>query len=218
MNMIRENLHKFLDELPRGVQLIAVSKYQPLGAIQEAYGAGQRLFGESRPQELAAKQASLPKDIEWHMIGHLQTNKVKLIAPFVSLIHSVDSLRLAEAISRQALACARCIDVLLQVHIAREQTKQGFSPLEITELIGAGAFGPYKGIRVRGLMGMGTLTDDATQVSCEFALLQSLYESLRAQVAPHMDTLSMGMSADWRLAVEHGSTMVRIGTDIFGQR
>ncbi len=217
---IKNNIEKFTQTLPAGCRLIAVSKTQPLEKITEAYAAGQRLFGENKAQELTAKYESLPKDIEWHMIGHLQTNKVKYIAPFVQLIHSVDSFKLLAEIDKQAKKVSRTIQCLLQVHIAREETKFGFSGSEVLEMLQSEQFQTLKNIRVCGLMGMATLTDDVAQIRNEFKGLKTLFEKIKALQIPSvsMKELSMGMSSDYTIAVEEGSTLVRVGTAIFGER
>lgn len=218
---IRENLTKLQRELPAGCTLIAVSKTQPLEKIQEAYNCGQRAFGENRAQELASKYEVLPKDIAWHMIGHLQTNKVKYIAPFAALIHSVDSLKLLEEINRHGLKLQRVIPCLLQIHIAEEETKFGFSSDEALELVSSAAWINLKNIQVKGLMGMATFTENVERVRKEFRNLKGLFDKLKSQKLPlsvTMEELSMGMSNDYRIAVEEGSTMVRIGTAIFGPR
>ena len=201
-------------ELPSTVQLVAVSKFKPVEDIRLAYDAGQRLFGENRPQELAQKAKLLPADIQWHFIGHLQTNKVKLILPFVTLIHSVDSEHLLAEIDRQARALGKRVDCLLEVHIARETTKQGFLPEEAEAL--ARHIGDYPNVRLRGVMDMATFTDDSAEVRQEFRTLKAL--SQRLSDIPDCDQVSMGMSEDWRIAVEEGTTLVRIGTSIFGKR
>ena len=201
-------------ELPSTVLLVAVSKFKPVEDIRQAYDAGQRDFGENRPQELAAKAAVLPADIRWHLIGHLQTNKVKLVLPYVAMIHSVDSERLLAAIDREARALGRTVDCLLEIHIAKEATKQGFLPEEAEAL--ARRIGDYPGVRLRGVMGMATFTDDTDEVRREFRSLKSL--SLRLSDIPGCDQVSMGMSEDWSVAVEEGTTLVRIGTSIFGKR
>ena len=201
-------------ELPSTVQLVAVSKFKPVEDIRLAYDAGQRRFGENRPQELARKAAVLPADIEWHFIGHLQTNKIKLILPCVSLIHSVDSEHLLAEIDKAARALGRRVDCLLEVHIARESTKQGFLPEEAEALARRAA--AYPNVRLRGVMGMATFTDDSDQVRGEFRTLKAL--SQRLSDIPGCDQVSMGMSEDWRIAVEEGTTLVRIGTFIFGKR
>ncbi|SUE34324.1 YggS family pyridoxal phosphate-dependent enzyme [Rikenella microfusus] len=218
MGRIADNLARIRETLPAGVTLVAVSKFHPAEALMEAYGAGQRVFGESRPQELAAKYRELPKDIEWHMIGHLQTNKIKYIAPFVSLIHSVDSLKLAEAIDKEAAKAGRVLDVLLQLHVAQEETKFGWDAAELEHFLQEKILMRLEHIRVRGLMGMASLTDDMSQVRDEFRTLRHAFEAFREKYLPEMDILSMGMSGDYPLAVEEGATMVRIGSSIFGAR
>lgn len=201
-------------ELPSTVQLVAVSKFKPASDILEAYRAGQRAFGENRPQELAAKAAELPADIQWHFIGHLQTNKVKLVVPHATLIHSVDSERLLAEIDKVSRNLGKTSDILLEVHIAEETTKQGLSPEEAEAL--AGRMAAYPNVRLRGVMGMATFTDDMAQVRREFRTLKALSERLSG--IPGCDQVSMGMSEDWPVAVEEGTTIVRIGTAIFGKR
>ena len=204
--------------LPSGVTLVAVSKFHPIEALREAYNAGQRIFGESRPQEMCAKQPQMPADVEWHMIGHLQTNKVKYIAPFVSLIHSVDSERLVVEIDRQAAKCGRVIDILFEVHLAEDESKSGWDSRELLEFIHSGVLAEFHNIRVRGLMTIGTLTDDIELNKEEFRTLRALFESLRPHFGEAFDTVSMGMTSDYHEAIECGSTMVRIGSKIFGER
>ena len=210
---------KYLHEsLPSGVRLVAVSKFHPVEALREAYEAGQRIFGESRPQEMTAKQAALPGDIEWHMIGHLQTNKVKMIAPYVALIHSVDSERLVAEIDRCAAKCGRTIDILFEVHLAEEESKSGWNEAEMRAFIESGALAHYPNVRLRGLMTIGTLTDDIELNKREFCALRELFAELRSRFGEAFDTLSMGMTSDYREAIECGSNMVRIGSMIFGER
>ena len=204
--------------LPEGVTLVAVSKTHPIEAIKEAYEAGQRVFGESRPQELRAKYEALPHDIEWHMIGHLQTNKVKYIAPFVAMIHSVDSERLAEAIQVQAAKCNRTIDVLLEIHVAEEDSKSGWAIEDLRAAVASGLFERLPNVRVRGVMGIATNTDDAERIVSDFVQLRIYKEELAAHFGEQFDTLSMGMSDDYPTAIAAGSTMVRIGSTIFGER
>jgi len=221
--VIINNIIKFRDELtPKGCVLVAVSKTQPVNKIQEAYNAGQRIFGENKVQELVGKyESALPKDIEWHMIGHLQRNKVKYIAPFVSLIHSVDSQRLLEEINKQGERRQRIIPCLAQIFIAKEETKFGFDENEFLMLLSSGALKAMKNISIVGLMGMATLTEDQNQVRAEFKSLKSFFDRLKSKPLPEnvtMKHLSMGMSSDYPIAVEEGSTMVRIGTAIFGER
>lgn len=204
--------------LPDGVTLVAVSKTHPVEAIREAYDAGHRVFGESRPQELRAKYEALPKDIEWHMIGHLQTNKIKYIAPFVSLIESVDSARLAEAIEREAARCERTIEILLEIHVAREETKSGWEIDELKQYIGTAPFVRMPHLCVRGVMGIATNTGDWAVVRRDFGELKRCFDLLQPYFGPNFNTLSMGMSHDYGVAVECGSTMVRVGSLIFGER
>ena len=219
MSTIAQRLDNILATLPAGVRLVAVSKFHPAETIREAYDAGQRCFGESRGQELQAKYQQLPQDIEWHFIGHLQTNKVKYIVPFVSLIHSVDSVRLLDEIERQAERVGRVVDCLLEVHVAQEDTKYGFSLDDCREFCTAENVAAYPHIRFRGIMGMASNTDDDGQVKREFAQLKQLFDEVRGNMSDaSFDTLSMGMSHDYLMAVEQGSTMVRIGTTIFGER
>ena len=211
---ITSAIQQIKSELPSTVQLVAVSKFKPASDILEAYRAGQRAFGENRPQELAAKAAELPADIQWHFIGHLQTNKVKLVVPHATLIHSVDSERLLAEIDKVSRNLGKTSDILLEVHIAEETTKQGLSPEEAEAL--AGRMAAYPNVRLRGVMGMATFTDDMAQVRREFRTLKALSERLSG--IPCCDQVSMGMSEDWPVAVEEGTTIVRIGTAIFGKR
>ena len=216
---IKEQLDDLLKALPSGVTLVAVSKTHPEEMIMEAYQAGIRIFGESRPQEMKAKYEDLPKDIKWHMIGHLQTNKVKYIAPFVDLIHSVDSAHLLDAINKEAWKNGRIIDVLFEVRIAEEETKSGWMIDDLIQYINEGSYKMLTNIRIRGLMGIATLTEDQDQIRKEFSLLHDIFVSLKKNnFGKDFDTLSMGMTADWQLAVECGSNMVRIGSLIFGSR
>lgn len=207
--------------MPEGVTLVAVSKTRPLEQLSEAYDSGQRHFGENRPQEMKSKWQELPKDIHWHMIGHLQTNKVKYIIDFVHLIHSVDSLRLLEEIDKRALRAERRVDVLLQVHIAQEEEKFGFGAEEVRAFFTGRAYSAYPNVRIVGLMGMATNTADGEVVRAEFDALRSLFDSLKPLAdgaSLQMETLSMGMSGDYELAIDCGSTMVRVGSRIFGAR
>ncbi|WP_293924962.1 YggS family pyridoxal phosphate-dependent enzyme [Sphingobacterium sp. UBA6320] len=204
-----------------GVQLVAVSKTKPNEDIMQAYEAGQRVFGENLVQELVEKYESLPKDIEWHLIGHLQTNKVKYIAPFVTLIHAVDSLKLLKEIDKQAAKNKRVIDCLLQVHIAEEDTKFGFDHAELIEMLRDEEFLALKHVNIRGLMGIATNTENEKEIKEEFYELKSLYDGIKASFYrknESFDTLSMGMSSDYKLAIEKGSTMIRLGSTIFGKR
>ena len=208
-------------ELPEQVRLVAVSKYHPVEMIQEAYDAGQRLFGENHVQEMTQKYALLPKDIEWHFIGHLQTNKVKYIAPFVSLIHSVDSLKLLKEINKQAEKAQRIIPCLLQIHIAKEETKFGFSFDECREMLQQGEWKNLKNVQLCGVMGMGTFTDNVDQVRSEFHSLKDFFDEIKENVFsdnPSFREISMGMTDDYPIAIEEGSTLIRIGTKIFGKR
>lgn len=219
---IKNNIKGLEAELSgNSCRLIAVSKTQPIEKLLEAYDAGQRLFGENKAQEMAAKQGALPNDVEWHMIGHLQTNKVKYIAPFVALIHSVDSLRLLEEINKQGKKFNRIIPCLLQVYIAQEETKFGFDPAEVLQLAEKNLDQLYPNVEIKGLMGMATLTDNTDQIRAEFQKLKNLFDQLKNRTLPpnmHMQELSMGMSADYKLALATGSTLVRVGTAIFGER
>ena len=215
---IKSEIMRLRESLPQGVRLLAVSKFHPVEALQQAYDAGQRAFGESRPQELKAKYEVLPRDIEWVMIGHLQTNKVKYIAPFVSLIESLDSERLAEEINRQAEKCGRVIDCLLEIHVTDEQTKSGWDYTELLDFVKAGSFDRYPNIRLRGVMGMATFTDDESVVRADFERLAACKRELAEYFGEQFDMLSMGMSDDYPIALEYGSTEVRIGSTIFGAR
>lgn len=207
--------------LPTGCKLIAVSKTQPIEKLMEAYDAGQRIFGENKVQEVVPKYEALPKDIEWHMIGHLQTNKVKYIAPFIHLIHSVDSAKLLEEINKQARKLGRTIPCLLQLHIAKEETKFGFSEDEVLELLQSTSFKNFQNIKIMGLMGMATFSENPEQVRSEFKSLKRFFDRLKKSSLPEgieMKELSMGMSGDYKIAIEEGSTMVRVGSAIFGSR
>ena len=218
---IASNLQQVWAELPQGVRLVAVSKFHPAEAILQAYQAGQRIFGESKAQELQAKHEALPGDIEWHFIGHLQTNKVKYIAPYVALIHSIDSPHLLAEVDRQAAKAGRTVDCLLQVHIAREETKFGFSPDECRQYLTSGEWQALQHVRLCGLMGMATNTDDMQQVRREFDGLAVLFREVKAAwfpQAPWFKELSMGMSHDYHEAIAAGSTLVRVGSHIFGER
>ena len=215
---ISTEIIRLRESLPQGVRLLAVSKFHPVEALQQAYDAGQRAFGESRPQELKAKYEVLPRDIEWVMIGHLQTTKVKYIAPFVSLIESLDSERLADEINRQAEKCGRVIDCLLEIHVTNEQTKSGWDYAELLDFVKAGGFDRYPNIRLRGVMGMATFTDDESVVRADFERLAACKRELAEYFGEQFDMLSMGMSDDYPIALEYGSTEVRIGSTIFGAR
>ncbi|MDD2328043.1 MAG: YggS family pyridoxal phosphate-dependent enzyme [bacterium] len=209
------------ESLPPQVRVVAVSKFHPIEQIREAYGAGQRLFGESRVQELVEKQRKLPVDIEWHFIGSLQRNKVKQIAPFVTLIHSLDSERLMREVEKQGAACGRVIACLLQVHIAEEETKSGFSPDECRQFLEEGSWKECSHLQIAGMMGMATYTDDREQVRREFRLLRELFQESKAKYFADDSAfreLSMGMSGDYPIAMEEGSSLIRLGTLIFGER
>ncbi len=229
--MIRDIINKLHSELPAAVKLAAVSKFHPFEAIEEAYAAGQRVFAESRPQELFAKVGRLDEiraergepaymsDIEWHFIGHLQTNKLKMVLPYVSLVQSVDSLRLLEAINSWGAANGRAVNVLLEPHVAAEETKQGFSSEEIMDILDSSE--KYGNIRFKGIMGMATFTDDESVIRSDFRKLRSIFNRIREtypSLAPDFTELSIGMSDDYPIAIESGSTMVRIGSMIFGAR
>jgi len=217
---IATNLLSIKNNLPEQVTLVAVSKTKPVPDLMEAYEAGQRIFGENKIQEMAEKWEQMPKDIQWHMIGHVQTNKVKFMAPFVSLVHGVDSFKLLKEINKQAAKNDRVIDCLLQIHIAEEETKFGLDEQELTDLLASAEFKELKNIRIKGLMGMATFTDNQSQIKKEFLHLNSIFDGLqsRTDALPNLSTLSMGMSGDYKLAIECGSTMVRIGSSIFGTR
>jgi PLP dependent protein len=217
-------LKEFKEKLPPHVTLVAVSKTHPVDVIRKVYDEGQRIFGENKVQELLNKQPHLPSDIQWHLIGHLQTNKVKYIAPFISLVHSVDSLKLLKEINKQAQKVNRTIDCLLQIHIASEETKFGLSENELKELISSVEVKQMQNVRIRGLMGMATNTDNEALIRTEFRKLKSLFDSCSSQLTspfplPSSDfILSMGMSSDYKIAIEEGSTMIRVGSLIFGNR
>ena len=214
---IKENLLAVKQTIPNSVTLVAVSKTKPISDIQEAYDQGQRIFGENRVQEMTEKWEKMPKDIEWHMIGHLQRNKVKYMAEYVSLVHGVDSPRLLAEINKQAEKHNRTIPCLLQVHIAEEDTKFGFNEEELLDLVRNENFKSHRNVKIVGLMGMATFTENMDQVRREFKSLHSLYLKLKSEYAD-FTTLSMGMSGDYQIAIEEGSTMVRIGSSIFGSR
>ncbi|MES2573584.1 MAG: YggS family pyridoxal phosphate-dependent enzyme [Bacteroidota bacterium] len=217
---IPQNLLKIKSSLPSTVTLVAVSKTKPIPDLMEAYDAGQRIFGENKIQEMADKWDAMPKDIEWHMIGHVQTNKVKFMAPFVSLIHGVDSLKLLEEINKQAQKNNRIIDCLLQIYIAEEESKFGLDEKELNEILTSETFEEMKNIRIVGLMGMATFTDNQNQIKKEFTHLKSIFDKFQPLNTENfqLNTISMGMSGDYQLAIECGSTMVRIGSSIFGGR
>lgn len=218
---IQQNLKKVLRNLPAHVKLVAVSKTKPIEMIQQAYDAGQRDFGENKAQELAEKQPRLPDDVRWHFIGHLQTNKVKYIAPFVTLIHAVDSLKLLKEINKQAKKNERIIDCLLEFHIAEEESKFGLNLEMAPEILKSDEFHGMKNIRICGVMGMATFTEDQDQVRREFKSLKAYFEDLKReffQEKPEFKEISMGMSGDYLLAIEEGATIVRVGSRIFGSR
>jgi len=214
---IKENIVEIKSTLPDQLTLVAVSKTKPNSAILEAYDGGQRIFGENKVQEMVQKWEELPKDIEWHMIGHLQRNKVKYMAEFVSLVHGVDSFRLLKEINKQAVKHNRVIDCLLQMHIAEEDTKFGLDENELQEIITSEEYRNLQNIRVVGLMGMATFTEDTEQIRKEFGQLKKTFDNLKSTL-PDISILSMGMSGDYNIAIEEGSTMVRIGSSIFGTR
>lgn len=214
---ISENLQQIKASIPEHVTLVAVSKTKPNEDILEAYSTGHRIFGENKVQELTTKHDSLPKDIEWHMIGHLQRNKVKYIAPFVHLIHGVDSFKLLKEVNKRAAQNNRIINCLLQIHIAQEQSKFGFSEQEVIELLNSDEYNQLKNVNVIGLMGMATFTKDTNQIKNEFSSLKQLYDKL-STFNFQLSILSMGMSGDYHIAIEQGSTMIRVGSSIFGER
>lgn len=218
---VKGHLRQVLDSLPQGVRLVAISKYHPNEYIEAAYGEGQRIFGESHEQELREKHATLPADIEWHFIGHLQTNKVKYIAPYVTMIEAVDSLKLLREIEKQAAKNNRVIDVLLELHIAEEETKYGLTVDECRQLVADGEWRQMEHVRICGVMMMASYVDDEEQIRAEFRTAKKLFDELKAQYfadVPYFKERSWGMSHDYPIAVEEGSTMVRIGTTIFGPR
>ena len=219
--MIGERIKEIRNELPEGVRLVAVSKFHPNEAIEEAYRAGQRIFGESKVQEMTAKYESLPKDIEWHFIGHLQTNKVKYIVPYVALIHDIDSYKLLAEVDKQAAKAGRRVNCLLQLHIAREETKFGFSFDECRQMLAEGQWRQLQHIRLCGLMGMATNTDNVEQIKEEFRSLSNFFREVKSTWFADDDAfceLSMGMSHDYHEAIAEGSTLVRVGSKIFGER
>ena len=214
---IQKQLLSILEELPKHVHLVAVSKTKPNADLKEAYAAGQRIFGENKIQEMTQKWETLPKDIQWHMIGNVQTNKVKYMAPYVSLIHGVDRYKLLKEINKQAAKSDRVIDCLLQMHIAQEDTKFGFNKEELETVVTDLKANPLPHIRIKGLMGMATFTDNQDQIRSEFKTLKQQFDWLQTQ-HPEANQLSMGMSGDYALAIEEGSTMIRVGSKIFGSR
>lgn len=218
---VKGNLKRVLADLPQGVRLVAISKYHPNEYIEAAYQEGQRIFGESHEQELRQKVETLPKDIQWHFIGHLQTNKVKYIAPYITMIEAVDSFKLLKEIDKQAAKNERVIDVLLELHIAEEETKYGLTPDACRQLLAAGDWRELRHVRICGLMMMASYVDDEQQIHSEFRIAKKLFDELKAQYfvdEPSFCECSWGMSHDYSIAVEEGSTMVRVGTTIFGPR
>lgn len=218
---IQANLKEVLDQLPEGVRLVAVSKFHSNEAIEEAYKVGQRIFGESREQELSTKHETLPKDIEWHFIGHLQTNKVKYIAPYIAMIHAVDSYKLLAEIDKQAAKYNRVIPCLLEIHIAQEESKYGFTFDTCRQMLEEGGWKQLKHVCIAGVMGMGTNTDDEKEVEKEFRSLTDFFRSLKQDYFSQTDSfkeISMGMSHDYQIAIKCGTTLVRVGSKIFGER
>ena len=221
MSKIQEEIHHIKDGLPEGVRLVAVSKYHPIEALQEAYDGGQRIFGESKVQEMTQKYEALPKDIEWHFIGHLQTNKIKYMAPYVTLIHGVDSYKLLAEINKQAAKVNRVIPCLLQIHIAQEETKFGFSTDECRAMLESGEWKTLDNVRIAGVMGMATNTEDEKQIAQEFETLARFFRETKETYfkdRPYYKEISMGMSDDYPIAIGHGSTLIRVGSKIFGAR
>lgn len=218
---IQANIQEVLSTLPEGVRLVAVSKFHPNEAIEEAYAAGQRIFGESHVQEMTRKHDTLPADIEWHFIGHLQTNKVKYMAPYVAMIHAVDSYRLLAEIDRQAAKAGRTIPCLLQIHIAQEETKYGFTFDECRQMLQEGEWRRLANVRLAGLMGMASNVDDDEQIKQEFCSLSNFFREVKREFFADTEgfkEISMGMSHDYPLAIQAGSTLVRVGSKIFGER
>jgi len=218
---IQQNIQEIRTHIPPQVRLVCVSKFHPNEAVMEAYDCGERIFGESKVQEMCGKYDTLPKDISWHFIGHLQSNKIKFIVPFVQLIHGVDSFQLLEEINKQALKAGKTVNCLLQIHIAQEDTKFGFSAGELLETLSVGKWKDLSGVCICGLMGMATYTDDRDQIRNEFKGLKILFDQAKTDYfkdIPSFSELSMGMSDDYQLAIEEGSTLVRIGSSIFGHR
>ncbi|MFK5856774.1 MAG: YggS family pyridoxal phosphate-dependent enzyme [Bacteroidota bacterium] len=218
---IKKNLHDFLSTIPKNIELVAVSKTKPVELVKEAYDAGQRVFGENKVQDLAEKSTQLPEDIDWHFIGHMQTNKVKFIAPFVKMIHAVDSIKLLKEINKHALKNGRVIDCLLQFHIAQESTKFGLSLSEAKDILSNNDLLNLNNIRIVGVMGMATFTDNMEQVRIEFKQLSEYMSTIKKEFfnqQTYFKEISMGMSGDYKIAIQEGSTMIRIGTKIFGER
>ena len=218
---IAQNIERITAQLPQGVKLVAVSKFHPIERLQEAYAAGQRIFGENRAQELAAKAPQMPSDVEWHFIGHLQKNKVRMIMPWASTIQSIDSTELLQLVNKEAARIDHNVNVLLQLHVAKEQTKSGFTVEEVLKAASEGAFSNLSNVTITGMMAMATFTSDMEQVASEFEQVHDTFVKLRDNYFAgdeRFKEISMGMSNDWPIAVQHGATLVRIGTDIFGQR
>jgi len=221
MGRISDNIIEINQHIPQGVQLVAVSKTKPISDIEEAYTIGQRVFGENKVQEMEDKFRALPKDIEWHLIGHLQSNKVKYIAPFVAMIHAVDSEQLLRIIDKEGVKNNRVIDCLIQIHIAQEDSKFGFSEMEALDFFQSNNSKQYNHVCIRGLMGMATFTNDNQQIRLEFKSLKRLFDSIKTTSMSEADSfnqLSMGMSGDYQIGIEEGSTLVRVGSAIFGDR
>lgn len=221
MTAISQAIHTLQGSLPKGVDLVAVSKFHPAEALMEAYNAGQRIFGESRAQELIKKVPEMPDDVEWHFIGHLQTNKVKSIIPIVSLIHSIDSEKLLRTVDEEAGKAGRIVDVLLELHVAQEESKFGFTTEDCLRLAGDGTFASLKNVRIRGVMGMATNTEDEAEIAKEFHAIRAVFDTLKQgamSANPEFSIVSMGMSDDYEIAIAEGSTMVRVGSKIFGPR
>lgn len=218
---ISSNLLNLRSSIPNGVELVAVSKFHPVEALREAYDAGQRIFGESRALELEAKVAELPSDIQWHFIGHLQTNKVRKVVAHASLIHSIDSERLLRAVDDEAAKVGRRIGVLLQLHVAQEETKFGFTPDELIKFVTPDLLSSLKSVDICGVMGMASNVDDESRIRDDFRRIRSTFDRLKSDIfasSPTFSYVSMGMSHDWRIAVNEGSNMIRVGTSIFGER
>lgn len=221
MSHIQEEIQTIKAGLPESVRLVAVSKFHPIEALQEAYEGGQRIFGESKVQEMTQKYEALPKDIEWHFIGHLQTNKIKYMAPYVALIHGVDSYKLLSEINKQAAKAGRIIPCLLQIHIAQEKTKFGFSTDECRTMLEEGNWRQLKNVQIAGVMGMATNTEDEAQIKREFSTLSAFFQEVKETYFREVSSfkeISMGMSDDYPIAIEEGSTLIRIGSRIFGAR
>lgn len=218
---VKENLRQLRSTIPAGVELVAVSKFHPVEALQEAYDEGQRVFGESRANELVAKAKVMPDDVKWHFIGHLQTNKVRQILPYVALIHSVDSERLLRLIDSESVRIGRRTDVLMQLHVAKEETKFGFTPEELIDTVTTGLIAELKGVNIVGVMGMASNVDDEERIREDFKEIRKAFDSLKSTVFAGNDefrVVSMGMSHDWEMAVDEGGNMIRVGTSIFGER